>query len=91
LPGTSGAGTAARGGGGATVGPLVLLVDAEVGRENPAEAKAAKLARSLTRGLVDKRLKPDTEERRRIEVVLEHPPNRRGRGGWGAGKWRRVV
>lgn len=76
LPGTAEAG----GGGG---GPLILLHDAEVGRENPAEAKAQKLARSLTRGMVDKRLKPDTEERRRIEAVLDYPPNRWGRG-WAA-------
>lgn len=54
----------------------MLLHDAEVGRENPAEAKAAKLARSVTRGMVDKKLKPDTEERRRIEGVLDYPPNR---------------
>ena len=72
LPGTSGAGGAGSG----AASSLILLHDAEVGRENPAEAKAAKLARSLTRGLVDKKLKPDTEERRRIEAVLDYPPNR---------------
>ena len=74
LPGTSGAAGGAGGTGGSST--LILLHDAEVGRENPAEAKAAKLARSLTRGLVDKKLKPDTEERRRIEAVLDYPPNR---------------
>lgn len=74
LPGTAGA--AGGGGGGGGTSSLILLHDAEVGRENPAEAKAAKLARSLTRGLVDKKLKPDTEERRRIEAVLDYPPNR---------------
>ena len=72
LPGMAGGAP----GGGTPGGSLMLLVDAEVGRENPAEAKAAKLARSLTRGMVDKRLKPDTEERRRIEAVLDSPPNR---------------
>ena len=85
LPGTSGAGTggvaglssAAAAASASTAGsPLMLLHDAEVGRDIPAEAKAAKLARSLTRGMVDKRLKPDTEERRRIEAVLDYPPNR---------------
>lgn len=72
LPGTAGVGA----GGGSVGGPLMLLHDAEVGRENPAEAKAQKLARSLTRGMVDKKLKPDTEERRRIEAILDYPPNR---------------
>lgn len=75
LPGTSGA-TGGGGGGAGGTSSLILLHDAEVGRENPAEAKAAKLARSLTRGLVDKKLKPDTEERRRIEAVMDYPPNR---------------
>lgn len=84
LPGTSGAGAGGFAGPSSAVAasastagsPLMLLHDAEVGRENPAEAKAAKLARSLTRGMVDKRLKPGTEERRRIEAVLDYPPNR---------------
>ena len=84
-PGGAPAPGAATTGGGAA-GPLILLHDAEVGRENPAEAKAAKLARSLTRGLVDKKLKPDTEERRRIEAVLDYPPNRWV--GWGGGEGR---
>ena len=54
----------------------VLLQDPEVGWENPSEKKAQKLARSATRGLVDRDLKPDTEERRRIAALLLYPPNR---------------
>eukprot|EP00887_Chlorella_sp_A99_P006299 scaffold3.g6299.t1 len=57
-------------------GSIILLSDPEVGRENPSELKAQKLARSLTRGLVDRALKPDTEERRAIAAVLAYPPNR---------------
>lgn len=38
--------------------------------------KAQKLARSLTRGVIDRDLKPDTEERRRIAAILRQPPNR---------------
>lgn len=50
--------------------------DPEVGWENPSELKAQKLARSAARGLVDRDLKPDTEERRRISALLLYPPNR---------------
>ena len=50
--------------------------DPEVGWDNPSEKKAQKLARSVTRGLVDRDLKPDTEERRRIATLLLYPPNR---------------
>ncbi|KAK9811578.1 hypothetical protein WJX72_006428 [[Myrmecia] bisecta] len=55
---------------------LILVHDPEVGRSNPAELKAQKLARSGTRGLIDRDLKPDTEEKRRINAVLLYPPNR---------------
>jgi hypothetical protein len=48
----------------------------QVGRENPAELKAQKLARSVARGVVDRDLKPDLEEQRRINEVLQYPPNR---------------
>lgn len=47
-----------------------------MGRDNPAELKAQKLARSLTRGVIDRDLKPDTEERRQIAAILKQPPNR---------------
>jgi phosphatidylinositol 3-kinase len=48
----------------------------QVGWENPAELKAAKLARSITRGVIDRDLKPNSEERRRIAAVLRLPPNK---------------
>ena len=48
----------------------------KVGRENPSELKAQKLARSVTRGLVDRDLKPDVEEKRQIDAILLYPPNR---------------
>ena len=48
----------------------------QVGLDNPAELKAAKLARSVTRGLIDKDLKPNSDERRRINAVLQLPPNK---------------
>ncbi len=49
---------------------------AQVGRDNPSELKAQKLARSLTRGVIDRDLKPNTEERRRVAAVLRAPPNK---------------
>ncbi|MEW5302904.1 MAG: hypothetical protein WDW36_005643 [Sanguina aurantia] len=55
---------------------IVVLHDPEVGRDNPAELKAQKLARSLTRGLIDRDLKPNSEERRQIQAVLKLPPNK---------------
>lgn len=84
LPGTSGTGVVAPGAAGAASGSgagagIILLHDPEIGRENPAELKAQKLARSVTRGMVDRNLKPDTEERQRIDAVLSYPPNRCGR------------
>ena len=48
----------------------------QVGRENPSELKAQKLARSVTRGLVDRDLKPDVEQKRQIDAILLYPPNR---------------
>jgi phosphatidylinositol 3-kinase len=58
-------------------GPLVLMVDVlQVGRENPSELKAAKLARSMARGVEDRDLKPNTKERQQIEAVIRAPPNR---------------
>ena len=47
-----------------------------MGRESPAELKAAKLARGRARGLEDRGLKPNTAEREAIEAVIKAPPNR---------------
>ncbi|KAF6260720.1 phosphatidylinositol 3-kinase [Scenedesmus sp. NREL 46B-D3] len=55
---------------------IIRFHDPEVGWENPAELKAAKLARSVTRGVIDRDLKPNSEERRRIAAVLRLPPNK---------------
>ncbi len=49
---------------------------AQVGLDNPAELKAAKLARSVTRGVLDRDARPDTAERARIAAVLQLPPNK---------------
>ena len=50
----------------------------QVNRENPSELKAAKLARSMARGVEDRDLKPNTKERQQIEAVIVAPPNRHG-------------
>jgi phosphatidylinositol 3-kinase len=47
-----------------------------VGRDNPAELKAQKLARSLTRGIIDPDLKPNSEEKRALQAILKLPPNK---------------
>ncbi len=48
----------------------------QVGRDSPPELKAQKMARSGARGLDDRNLKPDTEERRRINAILMQPSSR---------------
>ncbi|BDA44872.1 phosphatidylinositol 3-kinase VPS34 [Coccomyxa sp. Obi] len=55
---------------------LQVISDPEVNRENPSELKAAKLARSMARGVEDRDLKPNTKERQQIEAVIVAPPNR---------------
>jgi hypothetical protein len=47
-----------------------------VGRLNPAELKAQKLARSGVGGGGDRNARPDVDERRAIQAVLNYPPNR---------------
>ncbi|KAK9832006.1 hypothetical protein WJX81_007953 [Elliptochloris bilobata] len=71
VPGSVGGSTGDRGG-----LALVLVPDPEVGRESPAELKAAKLARGRARGLEDRGLKPNTAEREAIEAIIKAPPNR---------------
>ncbi|KAK8939157.1 hypothetical protein KSP39_PZI011129 [Platanthera zijinensis] len=55
---------------------LVIVWDPEVGRTNPSEHKQLKLARSLTRGIIDKDLKPSSNERKSIQKILKYPPTR---------------
>lgn len=43
---------------------LVTVWDPEVGKINPSEHKQIKLARSLTRGIIDRDLKPSSNERK---------------------------
>ncbi|KAK3284753.1 hypothetical protein CYMTET_7609, partial [Cymbomonas tetramitiformis] len=55
---------------------LLWLVDSELAYENPALAKQHKLARGVTRGIIDSALKPDVKERREISRLLRLPPTR---------------
>ncbi|XP_058088685.1 phosphatidylinositol 3-kinase, root isoform isoform X2 [Magnolia sinica] len=55
---------------------LVTVWDPEVGRINPSEHKQLKLARSLTRGIIDRDLKPSSNERKLIQRILKYPPTR---------------
>eukprot|EP01018_Ginkgo_biloba_P009326 Gb_01861 [translate_table: standard] len=55
---------------------LVIVWDPEVGRTNPSENKQVKLARSLTRGVIDRDLKPSSNERKEIFRILKYPPTR---------------
>lgn len=53
---------------------LVIVWDPEVGKINPSEHKQLKLARSLTRGIIDRDLKPSNAERKSIQRILKYPP-----------------
>ncbi|XP_056165510.1 phosphatidylinositol 3-kinase, root isoform isoform X2 [Syzygium oleosum] len=55
---------------------LVIVSDPEMGRINPSEHKQLKLARSLTRGIIDKDLKPNSTQRKSIQKLLKYPPTR---------------
>lgn len=43
---------------------LVTIWDPEVGKQNPSENKQLKLARSVTRGVIDRELKPSSNEKK---------------------------
>ncbi|CAK9182753.1 unnamed protein product [Ilex paraguariensis] len=60
----------------ASTNELVTVWDPEVGKVNPSEHKQLKLARSLTRGIIDKDLKPSISERKSIQRILKYPPTR---------------
>ncbi|VAI27506.1 unnamed protein product [Triticum turgidum subsp. durum] len=55
---------------------LVTVWDPELGRTNPSEHKQLKLARSLTRGIIDKDLKPSSNERKSLQRIIKCPPTR---------------
>ena len=52
----------------------MLVNDLEQHRDNPALHKHHKLARSLLSAGFAKELKPDAEERRRLETLVAYPP-----------------
>ncbi|MQL74982.1 hypothetical protein Taro_007354 [Colocasia esculenta] len=66
---------------------LVIVWDPEVGKSNPSEHKQLKLARSLTRGIIDKDLKPSSNDSKYTQAslfimgyimhrILKYPPTR---------------
>lgn len=54
---------------------MMMIVD-PVGQENPVENKAQKLARHGGGAAFDLDLKPDVQERKRLNAVLHLPPNK---------------
>ncbi|KAG5048676.1 hypothetical protein JHK85_009779 [Glycine max] len=60
----------------ASTNDIVVVWDPEVGKINPSEHKQLKLARSLTRGVIDRDLKPSSNERKSIQRILKYPPTR---------------
>ncbi|XP_054809368.1 phosphatidylinositol 3-kinase, root isoform [Prosopis cineraria] len=60
----------------ASTNDIVIVWDPEVGKINPSEHKQLKLARSLTRGVIDRDLKPSSIERKSIQRILKYPPTR---------------
>nr|AMK48030.1 putative phosphatidylinositol 3- nodule isoform isoform x1 [Lupinus angustifolius] len=60
----------------ASTNDIVIVWDPEVGKINPSEHKQLKLARSLTRGVIDRDLKPSSNERKSIQRILKYPPTR---------------
>ncbi|XP_066361256.1 phosphatidylinositol 3-kinase, root isoform-like [Miscanthus floridulus] len=55
---------------------LVTVWDPELGRTNPSEQKQLKLARSLTRGIVNRHLKPSSNELKLLQKIVKFPPTR---------------
>ncbi|KAJ6676742.1 PHOSPHATIDYLINOSITOL 3-KINASE CATALYTIC SUBUNIT TYPE 3 [Salix viminalis] len=60
----------------ASTNELVTVWDPEIGKTNPSEHKQLKLARSLSRGIIDRDLKPSSNERKSIQRILKYPPTR---------------
>ncbi|KAL5598929.1 hypothetical protein BROUX41_003752 [Berkeleyomyces rouxiae] len=78
-PGISHGGGSGSGGGSsaadAVAGPLFKVYDAEIGRDNPVEAKHRRLFRSAHRnGILDKDLKPNAKVRDELNAILSYPP-----------------
>ncbi|KAL6610165.1 hypothetical protein ACP70R_040134 [Stipagrostis hirtigluma subsp. patula] len=55
---------------------LVTVWDPELGRTNPSEHKHVKLAMSLARGMIDRDLKPSSNERKLLQKIVKFPPTR---------------
>ncbi|KAK9751047.1 hypothetical protein RND81_02G237800 [Saponaria officinalis] len=55
---------------------LVTVWDPEVGKINPSEHKQIKLNKSFSRGIIDRDLKPSSNERKAIQRILKYPPTR---------------
>mmetsp|Transcript_7089 Transcript_7089/g.26081 ORF Transcript_7089/g.26081 Transcript_7089/m.26081 type:complete len:838 (+) Transcript_7089:153-2666(+) len=55
-------------------GDLIVFHDPEIGKESPVELKQLKLERSVSRGVIDRDLKPNMQERADIDAVLLQPP-----------------
>ena len=53
---------------------LVVFQDPEIGKESPVELKQLKLERSVSRGVIDRDLKPNKHERGEIDAILLLPP-----------------
>ncbi|GFR39758.1 hypothetical protein Agub_g242, partial [Astrephomene gubernaculifera] len=87
-PSVSGGGGTAAAAGAAAGGGIIRLLDPEVGRDNLAELKAQKLARGLHGGVLDRDLKPNSEERRALQAILKLPPNKPLNGEQRALLWR---
>ena len=52
---------------------LTAVYDPEIDEENPVEWKYRKLARGILRGVIDRNLKPNREEKARLERILHNP------------------
>lgn len=54
---------------------LITVWDPELNEENPSERKYRRLARDILRGSIDPNLKPNRDEKGRIEALLATPTN----------------
>ncbi|OZJ02698.1 hypothetical protein BZG36_04601 [Bifiguratus adelaidae] len=54
--------------------PAVIILDPEILRENPVEAKHRRLVRSHRNGPLDRDLKPNPKTRDELNTILRYPP-----------------